>query len=182
MGAALFEIVNGIDEKKPISRRQSILCLEREFMSEVPLQTSGEVLPIMENMVAELADELSRIRMASRKISVILWLGNGLSVEKILVMKKPSAETRQILGRIADFLESLLVENPIVSFRIAIPDPVPVEGDQTDLFRRKSIFAGRLEGIRSYFNARYGFTPLLKIEEGDECSRLPERRFRFADV
>jgi DNA polymerase IV len=182
MGPVLFEIVNGMDEKKPILRRQSLLCLEREFTSEVALQTSGEVQPIMETMVAELAGELSRMRMASRKVSVILWLGNGLSVEKMLVMKKPSAETRQILGRISDFLESLLVEGPIISFRIAIPDPVPVEGDQADLFRRKSIFAERLEGIKSYFNARYGYTPLLKVEKGDEYSRLPERRFRFVDV
>jgi DNA polymerase-4 len=182
MGPAIFEIVNGIDEKKPIPRRQNTLCLEREFTSEVPLQTSTEVRAIMETMVAALSDELNHMRMVSRNISLILWLRDGRSVEKLLVMKEPSAEARHIVGRISAFLESLLLDNPIVSFRIALPDPVPFEGDQTDLFRTKSVFAERLEGIRSYFNARYGYTPLMKVEEGEAHSRLPERRFRFADV
>ncbi len=182
MGATLFEIVNGADEKRPIPRRQTTLCLEREFTSETPLQTSLEVRAVMEEMVAELSDELARMGMASRKISVILWLGKGHSVEKCLVMKKPSAEATHILRRVSDFLESLSLEDPVASFRIALPDPTPVEGDQADLFRRKSVFAERLEGIRAYFNARYGYTPLMKVEEREGHSRLPERRFRFADV
>jgi DNA polymerase IV len=52
MGATLFDIVNGVDESTPIPRRQSTLCLEREFMSEVPLQTSEEMRPVMKTMVA----------------------------------------------------------------------------------------------------------------------------------
>jgi DNA polymerase-4 len=182
MGTILFEIVNGTDEKKPILRRQIPLCLEREFTSETPLLTSIEVRAVMEKMVAGLSDELAHMGMVSRKISVILWLGNRHSVEKCLIMKKPSAEAKHILGRVSDFLESLSLENPIASFRIALPDPIPSEGDQADLFRRKSVFAERLENIKSYFNARYGYMPLMKIEEGERHSRLPERRFRFADI
>ena len=83
---------------------------------------------------------------------------------------------------ISVFLESLHLDNPVVSLRIALPGPAAADGDQGDLFRRKSAFAESLEGIKSYFNARYGYIPIVKVEEGEGHSRLPERRFRFADL
>ena len=92
MGNVLFEIVNGADEKKPIPRRQNALCLERETTCEAPLQTSEEVRAVMEGMVAGLSDELNRMRLACRKVKLILFLQDGSSLEKALVMKKPTAE------------------------------------------------------------------------------------------
>ena len=92
MGNVLFEIVNGTDEKRPIPRRQNALCLERENTCEVPLQTSEEVRAVMEGMVAGLSDELTRMRLACRKVRLILFLQDGSSLEKSLVMKKPTAE------------------------------------------------------------------------------------------
>jgi hypothetical protein len=97
-------------------------------------------------------------------------------------MKKPAAEAQPILIRLFDFLEYLTLESPVVSFRISIPDPAPLEGDQEDLFRKRSVFAERLEGIKAYLDACYGYTPLVRIEEREEESRLPERRYRFIDV
>ena len=120
--------------------------------------------------------------MVARKISITLWLDNGRPLEKLVVMKKPSADPSQLSRAISDFLESLHLDNPVMSLRICLPGPVTLSGDQGDLFRKKSAFAERLEGIKSYFNARYGHTPLMKVEHGEEHSRLPERRFRFADL
>ena len=97
-------------------------------------------------------------------------------------MKKPTAEVRSILLRLFDFLEYLTLESPIVSFRLSVSDPAPLEGDQEDLFRKRSVFAERLEGIKAYLDARYGYTPLMRVEEREETSRLPERKFRFTDV
>jgi DNA polymerase-4 len=181
-GNVLFECVNGTDEKRPIPRRQNALCLEREFTCEVPLQTSEEVRAVMEDMVAGLSDELNRMRLACRKVHLTLFLQDGCSLEKALVMKKPTAEARHILGRLSAFLEYLVVKSPVASFRLSVPDPVADQGDQEDLFRMRSVFAERLEGIRAYFDSRYGHTPVMKIEKGDERSRLPERRFRFTSV
>lgn len=180
-GAVIFEIANGLDDKRPIPRRQGLLSLDREFTSDTPLRTFGELQPITEGMVVELSDELRQLRMIARKISITLWLQNGRSLEKLLVMKKPSADPSQIFRGISDFLQSLHLDNPVVSLHISLPNPVAPLGDQGDLFRKKSAFAERLEGITSYFNARYGYTPLMKIEE-EEHSRLPERRYRFADL
>jgi len=181
-GNVLFECVNGTDEKRPIPRRQNALCLEREFTCEVPLQTSEEVRAVMEDMVAGLSDELNRMRLACRKVHLTLFLQDGCSLEKALVMKKPTAEARHILGRLSAFLEYLVVKSPVASFRLSVPDPVADQGDQEDLFRMRLVFAERLEGIRAYFDSRYGHTPVMKIEKGDERSRLPERRFRFTSV
>ena len=103
MGNVLFEIVNGTDEKRPIPRRQNALCLERETTCEVPLQTSEEVRAVMEDMVAGLSDELNRMRLACRKVQLILFLQDGCSLKKALVMKKPTAEARHILGRLSAF-------------------------------------------------------------------------------
>jgi len=133
-------------------------------------------------MAAELSDELNHLRMMARKVSITLWLQNGKSLEKVIVMKRPSADASHLSRVISDFLESLHLDNPVVSLHIALPGLAGVEGDQGDLFRRKSAFAERLEGIKSYFNARYGYIPIMKVEGGDEHSRLPERRFRFADL
>ncbi len=181
-GGTLWEIVNGLDDKRPVPRLQNPICLEREFTSEAPLETSGELQSVISVLVNELADELAEIKMACRKIRLTLNLLDGYSPEKTLVMKKPANDARPILARLADFLERLEVESPVVSFRLSIPDCVPGERDQENLFNRKSLFAERLEGIKAYCNARYGFTPLVKVEESGEQSRLPERRFRFAEV
>ena len=181
-GNVLFEIVNGADEKRPIARRQAALCLESEFTGEAPLQTSEELRTVAEGMVAGLSDELSRMRLECRKAKLVLFLQDGSVLEKILVMKKPTAEARRILGRLSDFLACLAAPSPVVSFRLSIPDPVAASGDQEDLFRRRSVSAERLEGVRAYFEARDGHCPVMRIEEGEGCARLPERRFRFTSV
>jgi nucleotidyltransferase/DNA polymerase involved in DNA repair len=179
---ALWEIINGVDEKRPIPRRRDAIRLEREFIGETPLETSEDLRPIMGSAVGELSDELSRMHMACRKIEMMLSLHDGRLLEKVLVLKKPTAEAQPILVRLFDFLEYLTLESPVVSFRISMPDPAPLEGDQEDLFRKKSVFAERLEGIKSYLDACYGYTPLVRIEEREEESRLPERKYRFIDV
>ncbi len=181
-GNVLFEIASGADEKKPIPRRQNTLCLEREHTCEVPLQTSEEVRAVMKGMVAGLSDELSRMRLACRTVKLVLFLQDGRSLEKALVMKKPTAEGAHILGRLSAFLEYLVVKSPVVSVRLSVPDPAAASGDQGDLFRKRSALAERLEGIRAYFEARYGQSPVMRIEEGEGCARLPERRFRFTSV
>ncbi len=178
----LWETINGVDEKRPITRRHDTISLEREFTGETPLEASRELRPIMGTMVAELSVELNRMHMVCRKMEVMLSLQDGRLLERILVMKKPTAEVRSILVRLFDFLEYLTLESPIVSFRLSVPDPAPLEGDQEDLFRKRSVFAERLEGIKAYLDARYGYTPLMRIEEREEASRLPERKFRFTDV
>ncbi len=149
-GSVLFDIVNGADEKRPIPRRRHALCLERENTCEVPLRTSGEVRAAMEGMVAGLADELGRMRLVCRKVKLVLFLQDGVRLEKALVMKKPTAEARHILARLSSFLEYLVVKSPVASFRISVPDPAPDSGDQEDLFRKRSVFfgaTGRHQGL-----------------------------------
>ena len=181
-GSAIFETVHGMDEKRPITRRRNPICLEREFTCDAPLETSGQVRTVMEDLLAGLAGELSRMRMACRKLEVSLRIQDGGGVKKSLVMKKPTGRAEDIFARLSDFLESLALDGPVVSFALSIPDPVFADGDQESLFRKKSALLERLQGVRSYFNARYGHMPLLKVEEGDGRSRLPERRFRFVDA
>jgi DNA polymerase-4 len=181
-GSALFETAHGMDDKRPIMRMRNPICLEREFTCDAPLETSGQARTVMEGLLADLAGELCRMRMACRKIEVSLRLQGGGVLKKALVMKKPTGRAKDILARLSDFLETLTLDGPVVSLRLSIPDPVFSDGDQESLFRKKSALLERLQGVRSYFNARYGHTPLLKVEEGDGSSRLPERRFRFVDA
>ena len=181
-GGPLWEMINGLDEKRPIPRRRGILSLEREFTSDIPLETSGDLRPIVAAMAAELSGELNRMRMACRKVEVVLSLEDGRLLEKVLVMKKPTTETRSILIRLCDFLEYLALESPVKSCRLSIPDPAPLIRDQEGLFHKRSVFAERLEGIKAYLDACYGYTPIMRAEEREEQSRLPERRFRFTDV
>ncbi len=181
-GSALFETAHGMDDKKPITRMRNPICLERELTCDAPLETLSQARAIMGGLLADLAGELCRMRMACRKIEVSLRLRGGGGMKKTFVMKKPTGRAEDILARLSDFLETLALDGPVVSLALSIPDPVFSDGDQESLFRKKSALLERLQGVRSYFNARYGHTPLLKVEEGDGSSRLPERRFRFVDA
>jgi DNA polymerase IV len=181
-GRLIWDIVNGIDEKRPIPKRESTICPEREFTSDIPIESSQELRPIIKEMITQLLQELNRMRMACRNVKLTLYLQDGRSFERMLVMKKPAAEGGRILVRLLELLDRLAVESPIISFRLSLPDPVPFEGDQEDLFQTRSIFAERLENIRGYFDARYGYTPLMRVEEQETDSRLPERWFRFTHV
>lgn len=181
-GGNLWDTVNGMDDRRPIPRRKSAICLEREFTSEAPLETWGEFATAMSPLVEQLVDELARTGMACRKIELTLLLQNRRSLDKLYVMKKPATEANTILRLITDSLERFVVGSPIMSFRISLPDPVSHNRDQDGLFRTKSVFAERLDGIKSFFNARYGYVPIMRVEEGEAQSRLPERRFRFTNV
>lgn len=181
-GTALFDAAQGVDEKRPILRRQNPLCLEKEFSPDVSLDTSGEMLAIMEDMILGLSDELRRMRMTCRKMEITLFLQSGNPVEKALVIKKPTHEAKAMAARLLGVLEGLALESPVVSLKVSIPDPAFAQGDQEGLFRRKSLFLERLEGVKAYLQARYGHTSLVTVEEGDRHARLPERRFRFVDV
>ncbi len=181
-GSAIFETVHGMDEKKPIVRRRNPICLEREFTCDAPLETSGQVRAVMEGLLSELAEELGRMRMACRKIEASFRLQGGGGLKKAIVMKKPAGRADEVLARLSDFLESLTLDGPVVALRLAIPEPVFADGEQEGLFRKRSAFLERLDGVRSYFNARYGHMPILKVEEGDTYSRLPERQLRFVDA
>ncbi len=181
-GRTLWEVTNGIEDKKSIPKRQSPICLEREFTSEVPLETSGELMSVIVPMVSELSGELGVIGMSCRKITLSLRLENKTAIERTFVMKKPTARPGLMLMRLSECLGSLALVSPVISIAISVPDPAPPQRDQENLFWRRSAFAERLEGIRAYFNARYGDTPLMKIEEGEEHAWLPERRFRFVEA
>ncbi len=181
-GNVLFDIVNGADEKRRIAKRQGALCFEREFGGEAPLETLGELQAVVESMVGGLSDELRRMRLACRKAALALFFRDGSSLEKTLVMKKPTAEARLIAGRLCSFLEHIEAASPVTSFRLSIPEPVAARGDQEDLFRKRSASTERLQAVRAYFEARDGQCPVMRIEENEEKVRLPERRFRFTNV
>jgi nucleotidyltransferase/DNA polymerase involved in DNA repair len=182
-GAALFDMVHGADEKSPIPRRHPSLCVESEVVCDVPLDTAGGLRALMEELAPGLADELGRMRMACRKMEVALSLGNGDTVKKALVMKRPTAEAGEMAARLLGLLEGLTLASPVVSVKVSIPCPAQAAcGEQEGLFTRKSLFLERLDGIRAYFEARYGHTPLVRAKEQDRYARLPERRFSFVDV
>jgi DNA polymerase-4 len=181
-GKTLWDMANGIEDKKPIPKRESPICLEREFTSEIPLETSAEMMSVIVPMVGELSGELSAIGMSCRKIGLSLFLENRTIVERTFVMKKPTARVAPMLMRLSECLGALALDSPVISIAISVPDPVLPQSNQENLFWRRSAFAERLEGIRAYFNARYGDTPLMRIEEAEAYTRLPERRFRFVGI
>lgn len=181
-GRTLWDMANGVDDKKPVPKRESPICLEREFTSELPLETSGEMMSVIVPMVGELSGELSMIGMSCRKIGLTLRLENRTVIERTFVMKKPTARPAPMLMRLSECLGALALDSPVISITITVPDPALPQRNQENLFWRRSAFAERLEGIRAYFNARYGDNPLMRIEEAETYTRLPERRFRFVEV
>jgi nucleotidyltransferase/DNA polymerase involved in DNA repair len=181
-GAVIFDLVNGQDDTQPIPKRSGSLYLEQEYVSDMPLHTWEALRPAAEEMIRILSGDLIKLRLLSRKITIMLTFQNGQYLEKQLVMKEPSAESAHLALRVSGCMHRLVIDSPVICLRIAIIDPIPVEREQDDLFRKSAQFSERLEGIRDYFSAFYGFAPLMRAEECDSQSRLPERRFRFADA
>jgi nucleotidyltransferase/DNA polymerase involved in DNA repair len=181
-GKMLWDMANGIDDKKPIPKRANPICLEREFTSEAALETLGEIMSVIVPMVGALSGELGLIGMSCRKMAFSLCLENRTVIERTFVMKKPTARPGPMLMRLSECLGTLALDSPVISIALSIPDPAAPQRSQENLFWRRSAFVERLDGIRAYFNARYGETPLMRIEAAEEHSRLPERRFRFVEA
>jgi DNA polymerase IV len=181
-GADIFDLVNGQDDAQPIPKRSGSLYLEKEYVSDVPLHTWEALRPVAEEMIHILSGELKNMRLLSRKITITLTFQNGQCLEKQLIMQEPSAVSAHFALCVSDCINRLVIESPVICLRICIIDPIPVEKGQSDLIRKRPQFSEKLEGIGDYFSVFHGFASLMRAEESDSLSRLPERRFRFADA
>jgi hypothetical protein len=171
-----------VEDRQPIPIRRHVIYFEKEMVSETPIEGRTLLSGHMEGLLDELAAELKQARWLCRKLTVTLDLDNGAIAEKTAVFKHPTRDVKEMLTRVKNLLASLALESPICGARLRVCQVSAAQVEQESLFRRRPDFLKKLEGIRDYLNALYGYTPLFKVEENDKDSRLPERRFVFREV
>lgn len=181
-GNLLHELSCGMEDRQPISIRRNVVYFEKEMVSETPIEGAMLLSGHLGGLLDELAAELGQARWLCRKLTVTLDLDNGAVAEKTAVFKHPTRDAKEMATRVRNLLASLALESPICGARLRVCQVSAAEVEQEGLFRRQPDFLKKLEGIRDYLDALYGYTPLFKIEEDDKDSRLPERRFVFREV
>ena len=181
-GNLLYELSRGIEDRQPLSIRRNVVYFEKEMASETPIEGAILFSGQMEGLLDELAAELKQARWLCRKLKVVLDLDNGATAHKTVLFKDPTGDAKEMLMRVKNLLASLALESPIRGARLRICQVSAAEVEQESLFKRRPDFLKKLEGIRDYLDALYGYTPLFKVEEGDKDSRLPERRFVFREI
>jgi DNA polymerase IV len=181
-GTLLHELSCGAEDRQPFSVRRNVVYFEKEMVSETPIEGAILLSGHMEGLLDGLAGELKQARWLCRKLTVTLYLDNGAIAEKTAVFKHPTRDAKEMLARVKSLIASVALESPICGARLRVCQVSAAEVEQESLFRRRPDFLKKLEGIRDYLDAMYGYTPLFKIEENDKDSRLPERRFVFREV
>jgi DNA polymerase IV len=182
IGNLLFELAHGMEDRRQISVKRNTVYFEREIASDTPLDDTGPLKVSLTQAVEELVAELKQAQWSCRKLKLMLDLDNGAIIEKIAVFKHPTRDAKEMLLRIGNILDRVALASPIRGVRLRVSEVSVAEVQQESLFRRRSDFLEKLEGIKDYLDALYGYTPLFRIEEDDKNSRLPERRFVFREV
>jgi DNA polymerase IV len=181
-GNLLWELAHGIEDRRQISVKRNAVYFEKEMINETSLEGAIPLSGNLEGLTEELAAELKQARWLCRKLKLILDLDNGGVVEKTAVFKHPTGDAKEMLRRIDSLLEHVALESPICGVRLRVSEVSVVQVEQESLFRRRPDFLKKLEGVRDYLDALYGYAPLFRIEEDDGNSRLPERRYMFREV
>jgi len=189
-GKCISDIVNGVEDKKQIFKRYQPLSLEKRYLSDLPFETTGQITGALGGVLAELSSELKKIGKVCRKLKVTFNLQNEKqnmqqttkTVERVFVLKNPTADAKEMLARVTNRLEGVAIESAITGFLIVLSDLSADAGTQEHLFRKRVVLSEKLKGVKGYLEARYGRTPLFVVSEGESSSFLPERKFVYSEI
>ena len=187
-GKRISDIVNGVEDKRQIFKRDRAVSLEREVIGDLPFETIDQVAGALGSALAELSSELKEMGKVCRKLKVTLNLQDrkqdrqDRNVERTFVLKNPTAEAKEMLARIVNGLEGMTIEGPVTGFTLSVSDLSADAGMQEYLFRKRAVLSEKLKGVKGYLEAMYGYTPLFMVREGEGNSLLPERKFVFSEI
>jgi DNA polymerase-4 len=187
-GKRISDIVNGVEDKRQIMKRDRAVSLEREVIGDLPFETMEQVTAVLSSALAELSSELKKMGKVCRKLKITLNLQDrkqdrqGGNVERTFVLKNPTAETKEMLARVVNGLENVRIGNPITGFALVLSDLSVDAGMQEYLFRKRAVLSEKLKGVKGYLEAMYGRTPLFMVREGEGNSLLPERKFAYVEI
>ena len=181
-GRLMGECSCGKDEKRRIPVRRRKICLEKEVTGETSFETRDRLGAALGSALGEISLQLRRTGKACRTLRTIFLLENGDRDERTFIFKSPVDGEKEMLARVLDGIEGITLESPVEGFTLSVAEISRKEGNQENLFWRKALLSERLEGVKGYLEAKFGYTPLFTIEEGDEDSRLPERKFIIREV
>lgn len=181
-GKPIWELANGMEDNDPILLAPTITYPETEGWSETPLETIGQLKPMLEKAIDEIALELKRTGKSCRKIRLTLYLLGRKGTDRYFFLQKPAACPKEICRRILNELESTITESAVIGLKVCALALSPNEGVQGNLFEAHPLRITQLKDAKDYLRAKYGSLPIVKAREEDVNARLPERRFIFVEA
>lgn len=182
IGTSMWKVASGADDSRQILKRRRRVQIEREVVVDAPLETAGQLEEAVGRSLEEIVSELRETGRSCRKLRLVLYIPNREHVEATVILKKPADSKEGMLSRVMNTVPCMILGGPISGFRLSVSDLCKNAGEQESLFRKRHLLNEKLEGVKGYLTARYGESPLFKVEEGEKDTRLPERRYVFKKV
>ncbi len=181
-GKLIWEFANGMEDNDPILPAPAVTYPEKEGWSETPLETIGQLTPLLGKAADEIAFELKRTGKLCRKIRLTLYLLSRKRIDKYFFLQTPAACPEEIYRRILDGLESITIESAVTGLKVCALTLSPNEGVQGNLFKARQPRTTQLKEAKDYLRSKYGSMPVVKVREENVNTRLPERRFVFVET
>ena len=146
-GKRISDIVDGAEDKRQIFKRDRAVSLGREVVGDIPFETMEQVTGALGSALAELSSELKKMGKVCRKLKVTLNLQGrkqgrqDKNLERTFVLKNPTAEAKEMLARVIDRLDGMVVENPVTGFMLSVSDLSADAGRQEYLFRKSVVLS-----------------------------------------
>lgn len=181
-GRDIWSMANGEEDRCPVRSLPPCPEVRKEAVSEVPLEGRDQVCALVRSAVDETMRELEETGQGCRMASLSLCLHDGRSVERRFVVRSSGTAKEDLLLRMGAWLESLVLPAPVVRSVVSVPETFPERQDQGSLFTKQFRHTEAMRFIRGFLKAKYGAMPLVRAEEDDPHSPLPERRFLFREA
>jgi DNA polymerase IV len=179
IGETMWGLAQGAGDREGIRPGCAVTSVERETVCEPPLETMEHLAAPLATTVEGLVAELNGLGRQCRKVRLVLTLDNGGVFARDSVLHRPTVSADEIQRRILSTMESVTFGSPIVGILLVASALSCREEKQEGLFRGLSNRPGSFGAIRGFLVAKYGQMPVVRIEEQQEGTYLPEKKFLF---
>jgi DNA polymerase IV len=182
IGETMWRLAQGAGDGEEIRSGYAVTSVERETVCEPPLETMEHLTTPLAATVVGLVAELNGLGRQCRKVRLVLTLDNGEALARDFVLHRPTVSADEIGRRILSTMESITFGSPVVGIVLVASALSCREERQEGLFRGLSSRPGSFSAIRGFLTAKYGQMPVVRIEEQQEGTYLPEKKFLFVPL
>lgn len=178
-GARAWELANGEDDSRIISRREELQV--REFI-ELPAPATS-LGPLVAGTQALIQRALEREELRNHSLRRLDWtaaLESGEDVARRFVFREPTADGARMLFVVRGRLEHLQLPAPVTSLSVTLSGLCSEYGHQANLWPIGPRRQRELLDAIAQLNTREGGPQVFRIVEVQPWSRIPERQLALA--
>ncbi len=181
IGKELWDMANGVGDRKRIPCAFSITDIDRELVCENPVHSQQEIKAALLELLDGLCLELEELGKACRTIKLVFDLENRTFFEKEFFMHGPTAHKDDMLRRIMAGIEGIGLVSPVRIMSVRAGALVNYSGKQEKLFRDRTDVEKSMKEIREFLKTKYGSMPVARVVRNESRTLLPDDRFIFVE-